>query len=193
DRRLVSLRPRHGGARDRADQHGLLPPRRARSRSRSLRHSRRAPASLERDDALGDLVLYPLDAPRGPDEGRAEADEGGEGGGRERGPANRRRPTLLPPLRTDGGASYRVRQPGHGGASRGRSRGDRTLGARRARPRARGALPGDRGLAMEADPHRRQSHAASSRGGRPASEQARSLVAVAAQPDLPDRRRDAWW
>ena len=38
--------PDMAGARDRADQHGLLPPRRARSRSRPLRHSRRAPASL---------------------------------------------------------------------------------------------------------------------------------------------------
>src|SRR5271169_3938766 len=116
---LPTLRSRRGGARDRADQHGLLPPRRARSRSRSLRHSRRAPASLERDDALGDLLFHPLDAPRGPDQGGTEADEGGEGGGRERGPADRRRPTLLPPLRTDGGASYRVRQPRHGGYARG--------------------------------------------------------------------------
>src|SRR5208283_5851682 len=153
--------------------------------------SRRAPASLERDDALGDLLLHPLDAPRSPDEGRAEADEGGEGGGRERGPADRRRPTLLPPLRTDGGASYRVRQPGRGGASRGRSRGDRTLGARRARAFAGGALPGDRWLAMEADPDRRKSHAAPARGPRQTSEQGRSPVAVAAQPDLSDRRRDA--
>ena len=50
--------------------------------------------------------------------------------------------------------------------ARRRSRRDRTLGPGSPRAFAGGALPGDRGLAMEADPYRRQSHAAPSRGSR---------------------------
>ena len=123
----------------------------------------------------GHLPLHPVDAPRGPDQGRTEADEGGEGGGRERGPADRRRPTLLPPLRADGGDIIP-------GSSTGSWR--HCAGPKSRRPNSRRGKPscfrgrrstGRPRIAMEADPHRRQSHAASSRGQRQESEQGRSL------------------
>ena len=129
DRRLVSLRSRHGGARDRADQRwdsAAASGAKSASISSDIFDERLRLWSSETMRSLGDLVLHPPDAPRGPDERRVEADEG-----RRRRPPRkrsrwiRRRPTLLPPLRTDGGAPYRVRQPVRGGASRGRSRGDR--------------------------------------------------------------------
>ena len=121
DRRLVSLGPRRGRARDRADQYGVLPPCGARSRPRPHRHSRRAPTPLESDDALGDVVLRPVDAPRGADQGRSEADEGGEVGGGESGSEDRRRAALLSPLGAHGRPPCRLRQPGDGGAARRRS------------------------------------------------------------------------
>ena len=73
--------PGSGGGRNRTGQYGVVPPSREGDRDRSRRHSRRADEAVAEPDALGGGVLCSLDARRGADQGREQADEGGAGGG----------------------------------------------------------------------------------------------------------------